>query len=159
MNTYYLEITSFDQIRDRSLPSNVALTEIEIDQPQFNKFLYQLVGSGWQWVDKLKLSDEQWQQDICRKELRTWVLYYSGAIAGYFELEKQANDVEVRYFGLAPEFIGQGLGGGLLSSALKHAWNWGDTNRIWVHTCDLDHPNALNNYKKAGFVHYRTQTT
>lgn len=154
--TYYLEITE-NPNRQPQLPVSLRVTEIEIDQPHFNRFLYQLIGTPWQWTDKLKLTDQDWQDYVCRPELRTWVAYCKGTIAGYFELEQQGSDVEVKYFGLVEAFIGRGFGRALLNCAISQAWEMEGTERVWVHTCSLDHENALNNYQKCGFKLYKTE--
>ena len=87
--------------------------------------------------------------------------------AGYFELEKQRDTrntqeagvststdaVELVYFGVLPPFIGRGVGGALLTEAIRRAWALGP-QRVWVHTCTLDHPAALPNYQKRGFRIY-----
>ncbi len=100
---------------------------------------------------------EMWLAYLDRPDLETWVAYVSGTPAGYFELERQAQgDVELAYFGLLPRFIGKGLGGELLTRAITRAWDMG-AERVWVHTCDLDHPQALRNYQARGFRVYRTE--
>ena len=84
-------------------------------------------------------------------ELKTWVAYVSSNPAGYFELETQPEgSVEITSFGLLPSFIGRGLGGYLLTVAVQKAWHMGAA-RVWLHTCTLDHPNALQNYCARGF--------
>ena len=61
--------------------------------------------------------------------------------AGYFELEEQPpSTVELVFLGLLPDFIGQGLGGWLLTQALERAWSVSGTERVWLHTCSLDGP-------------------
>lgn len=70
--------------------------------------------------------------------------------AGYFELEQQGPSVEVVYFGLMEGFIGRGLGGWLLTGALRRAWAVPGTERVWLHTCSLDGPHALANYRARG---------
>ena len=68
--------------------------------------------------------------------------------------------VEIAYFGLLPEFIGRGLGGALLTSAIEEAWRTSSSvSRVWVHTCTLDHPGALGNYQARGMVIYKQETT
>jgi len=54
--------------------------------------------------------------------------------------------------------LDKGLGGGLLSAAVEKAWEM-ETKRVWVHTCSLDHPYALNNYQARGFQIYRETRT
>jgi GNAT superfamily N-acetyltransferase len=87
------------------------------------------------------------------------VAYVKGTPAGYFELEKQSDgDVELAYFGLLPRFIGRGIGGILLTKAVKLAWETCGTTRVWVHTCTLDGPTALANYQARGFRTYNEET-
>lgn len=136
--------------------SGLTLQEIQRPQFQFNRFLYQLVGEAYQWRDRLVWDDAQWQTLVADANLRTWVAYSEGAIAGYFELRKQHTSTEVLYFGLAPGFIGKGLGGVLLEAAVRCAWAWQGTERLWVHTCSDDHPAALKNYQARGFTLYKT---
>ena len=126
-------------------------------QPMLNAFLYRLVGKAWDWTDRLSWSEAQWRELVDSDNHRTWVAYADGIVAGYFELSKQNNDVELLYFGLSPEFIGEGIGKHLLEDAIIGAWDWHPVARVWVHTCNLDHPAALENYKRRGFVHYKTE--
>ena len=80
-----------------------------------------------------------------------WVAYRSGTPVGYFEILKyDGGGVEVLTFGLAPRFIGQGLGGPLLTAAVDRAWQMGAT-KVWLRTCSHDHPHARNNYLARGF--------
>ncbi|WP_028240206.1 GNAT family N-acetyltransferase [Stutzerimonas azotifigens] len=157
--TYYLEMTRSDQARAKPLPAELDVVEIEIRQYPFNRFLYQLVGGPWQWTDKLALPDEAWRAQIESPDHRTWVAYHRGAIAGYYELQRSGPDVEILYFGLVEQFFGRGFGGPLLGHALGSAWAWPGTERIWVHTCTLDHPSALANYQARGMRIYREETT
>jgi GNAT superfamily N-acetyltransferase len=153
--TYYLEMKSSQMLKEKPKPDGCDVLEAKIKQYRVNRFLYQLVGESWNWNDKDSFSDEQWKEYSEKENLRTWIAYYRGSICGYFELERQPDsNVEITYFGLAPGFIGKGFGGYLLSYAIKSAWAWGDTKRIWLHTCSLDHESALNNYTVRGFEVY-----
>ncbi|MES2819293.1 MAG: GNAT family N-acetyltransferase [Pseudomonadota bacterium] len=156
--TYYLEMHSPEQLRSKPLPADLSVTECQIKQFPLNRFLYQLVGGPWDWTDKLSWSDAQWRALVESDQHRTWVAYHQGAIAGYYELllgEDAA--VEILYFGLVETFFGQGFGGPLLSHALQSAWAWPGTRRVWVHTCSLDHPSALANYRARGLQLYREE--
>lgn len=158
--TYYLEMKSSDSLNEKEKPQGFAVHEAEIKQYKFNRFLYQLVGETWNWNDKLSLSDAEWKVYSERESLKTWVAYYMGSIAGYYELEKQDDgNIEIAYFGLSPKFIGMGFGGYLLTHAIKSAWAWEGTERVWVHTCTLDHESALHNYQARGFHVYRESTS
>jgi len=155
---YYLEMTQPTQLRPKSINNpRVALRQVTIPLPALNRFFYTEVGRTWHWTDRLVWNDEQWQAWADRPTLETWVLYLSGTPAGYFELEQQAEgNIELAYFGLLSQFVGQGLGGYLLSQACQRAWQW-DARRVWLHTCTLDHPSALANYQARGFSIYKTQ--
>ena len=159
VTTYYLEMLALSSLKNKDDSRGLAVTECEIRQCQFNKFLYQFIGEQWLWEDKLSWSDKAWKEYVESENLRTWVAYYSGAIAGYFELLKKDNDVEIIYFGLAESFIGKGFGGYLLSKAIMSAWEWSGTSRVWVHTCSLDHPSALQNYISRGMKIYKEETS
>lgn len=149
--TYYLEMQAPQAFSEQTL---FDLKEIETPQFQFNRFLYQLVGSAWQWTDKLSWNSEQWQALVNNPYHRTWVAYQQGAIVGYYELQRVHDDVELLYFGLSPQFIGNRLGKVLLEAAIRSAWQWQGAKRVWVHTCNLDHPAALANYQARGFTLY-----
>ncbi len=159
VTTTYLEMNAPDQLHPKPPSAGVDVVECRIKQFQFNRFLYELVGAQWQWFDKLSWTDDQWRAFAEDDNLRTWVAYCQGAPAGYYELQRQAGgNVEIAYFGLAPRFIGQGFGGYLLTRAIQSAWQWHGTRRVWVHTCTLDHPSALNNYQARGMTVYRVET-
>lgn len=158
LTTYYLQMMSLDQLRPKPDPGNVEVVECKVKQFEVNRFLYAFVGRDWQWTDKLTWTDQQWRELVDSDDHRTWMAYREGSIAGYYELHRQGTDVEILYFGLTPKFISQGLGGYLLTHAIRSAWAWPGTQRVWVHTCTQDHPQALRNYQARGFELYREET-
>lgn len=157
IRTTHLEITSREQWvrRDRD-EVGFEVRECVVKQPRFNRFLYQYVGGDWKWVDRLAWSAERWQEYAAADNLRTFVAYRQGSIVGYYELQQQGDSVEIRIFGLTPEFMGQGLGGLLLDRAIEGAFAWG-ARRVWVHTCTDDHPRALDNYRRSGFAVFKIE--
>ena len=159
ITTIYLEMNSEADFIESSTSKDLVIIEAQIKEFRFNRYLYILVGEKWQWNDKLSWPDERWKEYAENDNLRTWVAYYKGSIAGYFELKRDAKlNVEIAYFGLAPHYIGKGFGRFLLSSAIKSAWYLCDAKRVWVHTCSLDHPYALHNYKACGLKIYHQET-
>src|SRR3546814_4008857 len=88
---------------------------------------------------------------IADPAVEIYVLLVSGVPAGYVEIDRRAGTdaVELAYFGLLPEFIGQGYGRYLLDTVVDFAWAAGHCSRLWVHTCDLDHPRALGVDRKS----------
>ena len=120
----------------------------------FYRYLYRAIGDDWTWVVRRLLSDEELRRIIGDPAVEVNVLWVEGVPAGYAELDRsQAPDTELAYFGLLPEFIGRGLGRYLLDWAIRHAWRAGP-RRLWVHTCDFDHPRAIAVYRKSGFRVY-----
>lgn len=119
--------------------------------------LYGGVGDQYHWHDRNKWSDSQLAEYLARPDITVWEAMLGEESAGYFELGKRDDgSVEVVYFGLMPAFIGRGLGGAMLTRAAREAWALGAT-RVWLHTCTLDSPHALPNYKARGFVPFRTE--
>ncbi|GDY24252.1 N-acetyltransferase [Agarivorans sp. Toyoura001] len=154
---YYLEQTDPTQIKGKTLPSEITVSEVTKHQAESSLAFYTEVGKHWQWTDKLSWSQQQWQNYTSGEQLKTYAAYLGSEFVGYFELEKHAdNSVEIAYFGLSKAFLGKGLGGGLLTRCIETAWQW-PTHRVWVHTCDLDHPSALANYKARGMSLYKTE--
>jgi GNAT superfamily N-acetyltransferase len=159
VTTTYLEIKDPAQLRPRySNDPRFRILEATARQWRFNRFLYEFVGAEWAWRDKLSWTEEQWRAYVADEHVRTFVAYYDGSPAGYFELVRRGQEEEIIYFGLASSFIGRGLGGPLLTRAIEEAWKQGPC-RVWVHTCSLDHAAALANYQARGMVVYKTETT
>jgi GNAT superfamily N-acetyltransferase len=125
----------------------------------FYRYLYAAVGEPWTWTVRRWLSDAELAAILNDPRVEVNVLWAGGVPAGYAELDRRAPpDVELAYFGLMPEFIGQGLGAYLLDWAIHHAWR-ARPRRFWLHTCDLDHPRALDLYQRLGFCIYDRQTS
>ncbi|HSG52061.1 MAG TPA: GNAT family N-acetyltransferase [Rheinheimera sp.] len=140
-------------------PADVVLTEAEIPSPELSQFLFRTVGGPWRWFSRLSWNYQQWLDYLTQQQVRTWILAVKGTPAGYIELLKHADQsVEIKFFGLLPQFIGQGLGAPLAKAAVMLAAQW-TTGKIWLHTCSADHPSALKNYQQAGFVITHTETS
>ena len=155
----YLQMNAPEELSPAraSDPDLIVREAVERDW-RLNRAMYLLVGEQWGWIDKLGWSDEDWKRYAADEQRRTFVATWRGATAGYYELRRdEAGAVEVVSFGLAPDFIGRGLGGALLTDALKRAWAW-DAQRVWLHTCTLDHPAALKNYLARGMQVYDRKT-
>ncbi len=138
-------------------PASLKLALLRAERPavEFYRYLYDVVGRDWNWVDRKRLSDDALAAIVGDERVEIYVPYVGGVPAGYAELDRrQAPDIELAYFGLAPGFIGLGLGRYLLDWVIRRAWEYAPT-RLWVHTCTLDHPSALPLYQRMGFVPYR----
>ena len=152
----YLELTDRARIRPAKRP-RVEPEIARVDPPDgaTSRWFYEHVGRDYHWTDNLGRTDAEWQRWAAQVE--TWVATVDERRAGYYELKPARQATEIAYFGLLPHAQGHGLGGHLLTHALNRAFEL-TPSRVWVHTCTLDGPHALPNYKARGLVPYRTET-
>jgi ribosomal protein S18 acetylase RimI-like enzyme len=160
VTTTYLELPTRARFRP-ALSDDPDLVVVEARAPlaAFYRFLYDAVGRDYAWLDRLAWSDERLTAHLARSAVSLDVLYWRGTPAGYIELDREAAEpgTEIAYFGLIPAFHGRGFGKHLLSLGVQRAFDDG-AERVWLHTCTLDGPHALANYRARGFVSYRTET-
>ncbi len=155
----YLEISSINELNaaeKKSVEYSVKLVD-PIDF-QLNKFFYKNVGKNHHWIDRLVWTDKQWAEYVFDERVKTYVLKNKDDLAGYFELilHNDKNEVEIAYLGLLEEYQNQKLGSFLLTEAIKNSFNKG-VKRVWVHTCSLDHKNALKNYLSRGMKIFKKE--
>ena len=156
----YLEIKSLNQLSEIKKPSgNYSLKQVLPNDFQLNKFFYKQIGKNYQWVDRLIWTDKNWIEYVSSPNLFTFILKNNDDIAGFFELmyHKDKLETEIAYFGLLKEYFGKKLGGYMLSEVIKKSFSY-NVKRVWVHTCSLDHKNALKNYLSRGMKIYNTET-
>jgi GNAT superfamily N-acetyltransferase len=151
----YLEMRAHQAGPRVHLPSGkIALMRAEACSVSYYRYLYQAVGESCLWYVRREWDDARLKAHLNRETVEVFVLYAGGVPAGYFELDASApRETELSYFGLVPEFIGRGLGQFLLQAAVDRAWSR-PLDRLRVNTCTFDHPRALPNYQRAGFVVY-----
>jgi len=155
----YLEIRSLKELSEIKKPNNnYELKKASKDNFQLNKFFYKQIGKNHNWVDRLEWKDKNWIQYVSNPNLFTFILKNKSEIAGFFELiyHKNKSEIEIAYFGLLEEYLGKKLGGYMLSEAIKISFSF-SINRVWVHTCSLDHKNALKNYLSRGMKIYNSE--
>ena len=155
----YLKLDRADQLRP-SLSmrgDDVRIVSHEPCSVADYRRLYRDVGEQWYWHDRLEWTDAELAEHLAKPTVKVRELLVGDASAGYYELQRHDDgSVEIVYFGLVPKFIGRGLGGPLLTAAAREAFAMG-ASRVWLHTCTLDHPNALASYQSRGFQPYRMQ--
>ena len=157
IDRYYLEITSIDKLKDKQKPiDNLKIDLLKSENFELNKFFYKQIGKKHQWTDRLIWQDKNWIDYVSNEKVETYILQTKDDLIGYFELIFEGNNCELAYLGILEEYIGKGLGGFLLSEALKIGLR--KSKRVWVHTCSLDHPNAIENYKLRGMKIFKTET-
>ena len=155
----YLEINSLQNLKEGNKPSDdYSLCLIDPINFQLNKFFYKNIGKNHKWVDRLSWSEEKWINYVTNQNVKTYVFKYKEDLVGFFELiyHPEKNETEIAYFGILEEFRNKKLGSYLLSEAIKKSFV-DKVNRVWVHTCSLDHKNALNNYKSRGMKIFKTE--
>ena len=156
---YYLEIKSLKDLRYSEIfSSEYSIKIVEPSDFQLNKFFYKMVGKKHHWVDRLIWTDKQWADYTTDKKIKTYILKKKDDLVGYFELvlHNDYNEVEIAYLGLLQEYHNQKLGSYLLSSAIKNSF-LEEPKRVWVHTCSLDHKNALKNYLSRGMKIFKKE--
>ena len=155
----YLEINSLLDLKEGYKPSNdYSLSLIKPINFQLNKFFYKNIGKKHKWVDRLTWSEEKWITYVSSENVKTYVFKFKDDLVGFFELifHPEKNETEIAYFGILEEYQNKKLGSYLLSEAIKKSFE-NKVNRVWVHTCSLDHKNALNNYKSRGMKIFKTE--
>jgi GNAT superfamily N-acetyltransferase len=156
----YLEINSIKDLNDVIEPSDdFSLNLLKPINFQLNKFFYKNIGKKHKWVDRLVWTEAQWIEYVSNKNVKTYIFKFKDDLAGFFELisHNEKKEVEIAYFGLLEEFHNKKLGSYLLSQAIKKSFTE-NINRVWVHTCTLDHKNALKNYISRGMKIFKTET-
>ena len=156
----YLEINSLKDLVDMENSSDGYLIEL-LDPPNYkiNKFFYKTIGKNHHWSDRLIWNENQWMEYTENEKVKTFILKKKDDLAGYFELifHSENNEVEIAYLGLLEEYHKKKLGSYLLCSAIKNSFIE-NPKRVWVHTCSLDHKNALNNYLSRGMKIFKKET-
>ena len=155
----YLEINSLQDLIEGNKPSeDYSLSLIDPINFQLNKFFYKNIGKKHKWVDRLTWSEEKWINYVSNKNVRSYVFKFKDDLIGFFELiiHLEKKETEIAYFGILEEYQNKKLGSYLLCEAIKKSFQ-NNVNRVWVHTCSLDHKNALNNYKSRGMKIFKTE--
>ena len=156
----YLEIKSLQNLKKTPKPlEDYSINLLDPVNFQLNKFFYKNIGKKHRWVDRLVWMESQWIDYVTDKKVKTYVLKHKDNLVGFFELifHSENKEVELAYFGILEEYQGKKLGSYLLCEAIKISFD-NDINRLWVHTCTLDHKNALNNYIARGMKIFKTET-
>lgn len=167
VQTTYLEMKARPVAEPIALPDGCAVERWLEPEPGQYRELFSAVGGAWGWSGRLIMEEGELAAVIHAKTTEIYRLRRQGETAGFAELDRsrpgpegrtaalrrgprRGGQVEIAYFGLLPGFIGRGLGKCLLDWAIHRAWRM-VTERVWLHTCQYDHPQALAVYLKAGF--------
>jgi len=160
VNRYYLEINSLKNLNKVNSPNNnLILEKVTPPNIELNKFFYKNIGKKHRWIDRLAWDNLKWISYLENENVSTFVLKINEDLIGYFEviLDKSIKSSEIAYFGILDNYLGKKYGGYLLSEAIKLCFEL-NSQRVWVHTCSLDHKNALQNYLKRGMKVFKEET-
>ena len=150
---YFLDIRDGEQVANKlNAPNGFKINLEKKKNFQLNKFFYKQVGLEHYWRDRLVWSDKEWKIYVSNSNFQTWILQKNNDLIGFYEQEfhPSLNEVELINLGILKQYRNMKLGSYLLSHAIQNGFTF-KPERIWVHTCSLDHKNALNNYKSRGF--------
>jgi ribosomal protein S18 acetylase RimI-like enzyme len=156
----YLEIKSLKDLKKKpKLYKDYSINLLDPVNFQLNKFFYKNIGKKHKWIDRLAWSEEKWISYVSSINVNTYVLKYKEDLVGFFELilHQDNKEIEIAYFGILEEYQNNKLGSYLLSEAIKESLNKKNIERVWLHTCSLDHKNALNNYLARGMKIFKTE--
>ena len=155
----FLEINSINNLKRSNIPgSNFKITQVNPPDFQLNKFFYKQIGKKYRWIDRLAWEDKKWIEFVENSKVKTFILKDSDNMVGFYETihDITKNHAEIAYFGILEEYFGKKCGGYLLSEAIANLFEDG-INRVWLHTCSLDHKNALNNYIARGMKIFKSE--
>jgi len=152
-------VTSLE-MRERPRPRPMPAAPFRLNrwkQPGAEKYraLFRRIGEPWMWFSRLVMPEPELLAIIQDDAVEIYAVEdRRGVEIGMLELDfRIAGEAEIAFFGLVPELAGKGHGGWLMAQALGLGWRTG-IDRMWVHTCTLDHPGALGFYRKHGFTPY-----
>ena len=157
----YLEIKSINSLIESASPTvECTVYLVKPSDFQINKFFYKNIGKKHKWTDRLSWSETDWIKYSSDLKVETYILKVKDDLAGYFELiyHLDLHEVEIAYFGLLEEYQNKKLGGHMLSIAIRKSFQKEYISRVWVHTCTLDHKNALENYISRGMKIFKKET-
>ena len=156
----YLEINSLKDLKEVQKPSgDYSLKLLDPVNFQLNKFFYKNIGKKHKWIDRLVWEESKWIEYVTNRDVKTYIFKKKDDLVGFFELleHTEKKEIEIAYFGLLEEYHNKKLGSFLLSKAIKKSFEY-KIDRVWLHTCSLDHKNALNNYISRGMKIFKTET-
>jgi len=152
----HLEMTQRPPLR-RDPAGSWTLRRVERPGLDWFRALYSSVGEDWLWFSRIRMPDAELAAILQSPLVEVYALVDDGRDEGLLELDfRQPGQCELAFFGVTAKLIGTGAGRWLMNRALEHAWSH-SVDRVWVHTCTLDHPSAVAFYQRSGFRAFRRQ--
>tara|TARA_B100000780_G_C21118779_1_gene452962 strand:- start:1378 stop:1884 length:507 start_codon:yes stop_codon:yes gene_type:complete len=156
---FFLELKKSNKTNQQViLPTNVKIYSESKKDININKFFYRQIGKDHFWRDRLLWSDNEWRKYINNKNIQTGIMKINENFVGFYEQEfhENENEIELIQMGILQEYQGMKLGSFLLKFIIQNSFSR-DVERLWVHTCSLDHKYALNNYLSKGLKIFREE--
>ena len=142
--------------RPKAAVEGLEVVHVQEPYAELAKFMHILVGHPWRWGGRKTWTASDWETHVSDPNYVMLLAQFSGSPVGYSEMAtEETGDVQIHTMGLAPQFVGKGLGGAFLSAVVAHAWTLTST-RVWLSTCSHDHPHARANYEARGFKVFET---
>ncbi len=135
--------------------SSIRVRETKNPDLEWYRAVFRRAGQHWLWWSRLEMTDAQLSAVLNAPTTELFIAQGDTVEIGMAELDRsQPGQVEISFFGLYAEAIGNHLGRPFMDALLDRAWS-SSTSRVWVHTCTLDSPVALPFYLKCGFRAYK----
>ena len=151
----YLEMRTPPTAGTSPTLSGVSIRRVEKPDLDWYRGLYRQIGEPWLWFSRLRMPDDELRTIVHHLEVDIFALSHNGVDGGLLEFDRRRMpDIELSFFGVVPSLIGKGVGRILLDHGLQTVWRH-KPQRVWLHTSTLDHPRALEFYRKAGFLPYK----
>jgi GNAT superfamily N-acetyltransferase len=150
----FLEMRERPPLRAVTAPPSTALRHVASPDPDWYLALFHKIGDEYLWFSRLVMSRDELHAVINDPNEEIYVVERDGSEEGLLELDfRTPGECEIAYLGLTAKLVGAGIGRWLMNRAIELAWAK-PIKRFWVHTCSLDHPNALEFYRRSGFTPY-----
>ena len=151
----YLEMRTPPPPELNPIVSEYQIRRVPTPEVAWYRELYRRVGEPWLWFSRLRMSDDEVRAILHHPQVDVFALSYNEVDDGLLEFDRRKMpDIEILYFGVTPALIGKGAGRTLLRYGLAAEWQH-RPQRVWLHTCNWDHPKALAFYIREGFVPYK----
>lgn len=155
--TYFLEMKEKPGKLETKLPGDFYFKQLINPEPDKYLRIYKAIGFEWKWYDRILMDKNKLIGIIQSPETKIYTLKHVNKIAGFAEIDISIKgSIEIVYLGIKDRYFGKGLGKALINNVLHAAWSL-NPGRIWLHTCEFDHPGALKFYKSCGFEVYRRE--
>lgn len=149
-----LEMLAKPALRAERTDAPWQLRRIVQPDPAWYREIFRRIGTDWLWYSRLVMSPGDLEAILRSSDVEIYALALDERDEGILELDfREAGQCEIAFFGLTEAVQGQGAGRWLMNRAVEHAWARA-IDRLWVHTCTLDHPDALAFYLRSGFRAY-----